>query len=53
MAKLSLKNREAKRAKLVEKYAARRAALMAIIDDAKLDDEERMQGASQAATTAA
>jgi small subunit ribosomal protein S14 len=43
MAKLSLKNREAKRAKLVAKYAAKRAELMAIIDNAKLGDEERMQ----------
>lgn len=42
MAKLSLKNREAKRAKLVAKYAAKRAELMAIIDNAKLSDEERM-----------
>lgn len=43
MAKLSLKNREAKRAKLVAKYAAKRAELMAIIDNFKLSDEERMQ----------
>lgn len=43
MAKLSLKNREAKRAKMVAKYAAKRAELMAIIDNAKLGDEERMQ----------
>jgi len=43
MAKLSLKNREAKRAKLVAKYAAKRAELMALIDNAKLSDEERMQ----------
>jgi len=43
MAKLSLKNREAKRAKLVAKYAAKRAELMAIIENVKLDDEERMQ----------
>lgn len=43
MAKLSLKNREAKRAKLVAKYAAKRAELMATIDNAKLSDEERMQ----------
>lgn len=42
MAKLALKNREAKRAKLVAKYAAKRAELMAIIDNVKLDDEERM-----------
>lgn len=43
MAKLALKNREAKRARLVEKYAAKRAELKAIINDAKLSDDERMQ----------
>lgn len=43
MAKLALKNREAKRARLVEKYAKKRAELKAIINDAKLSDEERMQ----------
>ncbi|HTH95507.1 MAG TPA: 30S ribosomal protein S14 [Rhodocyclaceae bacterium] len=42
MAKLSLINREEKRAKTVAKYAAKRAALNAIIDNAKLSDEERM-----------
>jgi small subunit ribosomal protein S14 len=42
MAKLSLKNREAKRAKMVAKYAAKRAELMAVIDNVKLSDEERM-----------
>jgi len=42
MAKLALKNREAKRAETVAKYAAKRAALLAIINDAKLSDEERM-----------
>lgn len=42
MAKLALKNREAKRAKLVAKYAAKRTELMAIIDNVKLGDEERM-----------
>lgn len=42
MAKLALKNREAKRARLVAKYAAKRAELVAIIDNEKLDDEERM-----------
>jgi small subunit ribosomal protein S14 len=42
MAKLALKNREAKRAKLVAKYAAKRAELVAIINDEKLSDEERM-----------
>jgi small subunit ribosomal protein S14 len=43
MAKLSLKNREAKRAKMVAKYAVKRAELMAIIDNVKLGDDERMQ----------
>jgi len=43
MAKLALKNREAKRTKLVAKYAAKRMELQAIIENAKLDDEERMQ----------
>lgn len=43
MAKLALKNREAKRAKLVAKYAAKRAELVAIISNSGLDEEERMQ----------
>jgi small subunit ribosomal protein S14 len=43
MAKLSLINREAKRTKTVAKYAAKRAALFATINDAKLSDEERME----------
>lgn len=47
MAKLALKNREAKRAKLVEKYAAKRAELVAIIDNVKLSDDERMQARLQ------
>jgi small subunit ribosomal protein S14 len=42
MAKLALINREEKRAKLVAKYAAKRAALTAIIDNVKLSEEERM-----------
>lgn len=42
MAKLSLINREAKRAKLVRKYAAKRAELKTIIDNIKLSEEERM-----------
>ena len=41
MAKLALINREEKRAKTVAKYAAKRVALNAIIDNAKLSDEER------------
>ncbi|MGL1834188.1 30S ribosomal protein S14 [Rhodocyclaceae bacterium SMB388] len=42
MAKLALINREEKRRKLVVKFAAKRAALIAQINDAKLSDEERM-----------
>lgn len=43
MAKLSLINRDIKRAKLVEKYSAKRAALKAIINDQSKSDEERYQ----------
>lgn len=42
MAKLSLINREAKRTKLVAKYAAKRAELKAAIDNVKLSDDERI-----------
>jgi len=42
MAKLALINREEKRAKLVAKYAAKRAALKAQINDSSLSEEERM-----------
>jgi small subunit ribosomal protein S14 len=42
MAKLALKNREAKRAKMVAKYAAKRAELEAIINNVNLSDDERM-----------
>lgn len=42
MAKLSLKNREAKRAMMVAKYAAKRAELLAVVNNVKLSDEERM-----------
>lgn len=42
MAKLALINREAKRAKMVKKYAAKRAELKAVIDNARLSEEERM-----------
>ena len=42
MAKLSIINREAKRAKLVAKYAAKRSELNATINNDKLSDEERM-----------
>ena len=42
MAKLAIKNREAKRAKLVAKYAAKRNELLAVINNAKLSEDERM-----------
>lgn len=42
MAKLALINREEKRRKLVAKYAAKRAALVAQINDSSLPEEERM-----------
>jgi small subunit ribosomal protein S14 len=42
MAKLALINREEKRAKTVAKYAAKRAELFAIINDAKLSEDDRM-----------
>jgi small subunit ribosomal protein S14 len=42
MAKTALINREEKRRRMVKKYAAKRAELMAIIDDAARSDEERM-----------
>ena len=42
MAKLALKNREAKRTKTVQKFAAKRAELKAVIDNEKLTEEERM-----------
>jgi len=41
MAKNSMVEREKKRAKLVAKYAAKRAALKAIITDRNVSDEER------------
>lgn len=43
MAKLSLINRDIKRAKLAEKFAAKRTALKAIIDDSSKSDEERYE----------
>ena len=43
MAKLSLINRDIKRQALVKKFAARRAALQAIIDDTSRSEEERYQ----------
>lgn len=41
MAKLALINREVKRAKLVAKYAKKRAELIETIDNASLSDEDR------------
>ena len=41
MAKTSLKQREAKREKLVAQYAKKYAELKAVIGDAKRSDEER------------
>jgi small subunit ribosomal protein S14 len=43
VAKLSLINRDIKRAKLAEKFSAKRAALKAIIADQSKSDEERYQ----------
>jgi len=47
VAKLSLINRDIKRAKLAEKFAPKRAALKAIIDDQSKTDEERYQARLQ------
>ena len=43
MAKPSLIKREMKRARTVKKFAAKRAALRAIIDDQSKSDEERFE----------
>jgi small subunit ribosomal protein S14 len=43
MAKLALTNREAKRRKLVAKFSARRAELIAAASDYKRSDEERAE----------
>ncbi|WP_026106078.1 30S ribosomal protein S14 [Vreelandella jeotgali] len=43
MAKKSMVERELKRAKLVEKYAARRAELKAMTTDVNASDEERFE----------
>ena len=43
MAKLALINREQKRADLVAKFAAKRAALKTIIDDQTKSEEERYE----------
>ncbi len=42
MAKLALINREEKRRRTVKKYAAKRAELLAVIDDQSRSEEERM-----------
>jgi len=47
VAKLSLINRDIKRAKLAAKYAAKREALKAIINDQSKTDEERYQARLQ------
>ncbi len=49
MAKESMKAREVKRARLVAKYAERRAALKKIINAAHEDDPEKRQAAYEAA----
>lgn len=43
MAKKALINREAKRAALAKKYAGKRAAIFAIINDVTTTDEERFE----------
>ncbi len=43
MAKASMKAREAKRAKTVEKYAAKRAALKEIVNSATASEEEKWE----------
>ena len=43
MSKLALINRDQKRRALVKKYAKKRAALVAIIDDSKASDEVRFE----------
>ncbi|MBY6347639.1 30S ribosomal protein S14 [Providencia rettgeri] len=47
MAKLSLINRDIKRVKLAEKFAAKRAELKATIDDQSKSDEERYEARLQ------
>jgi small subunit ribosomal protein S14 len=47
MAKLAVVNRDQKRRKTVAKFAARRAALLATINDSKLSDEERQEAREQ------
>jgi small subunit ribosomal protein S14 len=47
VAKLALIEREKKRARLAQKYAAKRTALKAIVDDASKSDEERYEARLQ------
>jgi small subunit ribosomal protein S14 len=42
MAKLSMINRDIKRVKLAKKYAGKRAALKAVIDNSKVGADEKM-----------
>ncbi len=42
MAKLSLINREVKRARMVKKFAAKRAEIKAVISNSHTTDEDRM-----------
>jgi small subunit ribosomal protein S14 len=43
MAKLALINRDEKRREMVKKYAAKRAELLAVINDISRSDEERFE----------
>ena len=43
MAKLALINRNEKRREMVKKYAAKRVALLAVVNDASRTDEERFE----------
>jgi small subunit ribosomal protein S14 len=43
MAKLAVINREQKRRKTVKKFAAKRAELLAVINNSKASDEERYE----------
>jgi len=47
MAKISMKQREAKREKLVAQFAEKRAALKAIINDQNASDEDRWNAQMQ------
>ena len=53
MAKLALIEREKKRARLVAKYAPKRAELKAIIDDTSKSEEERYAARLELQATAA